>query len=434
MTTDTRLLKAVQIATHKLSETGDFNLLLKEVLKICTDAVGASGGTIYLHEPQHSRLVFQHVLPEDVEHRLPSKDMADDFGTAGAAFQSRQTQIRVFPEKPESDRNPFEKATGIVVRNMVATPLMIEGTDPIGVVQLLNKVDGDFTDSDAAVLDIIANVATMAFLNSKLTEESNRASTLLGMGKVSHDIGNLAASLYATVSFAEFSLDQLQSAINSVPTPEPVVEASEMLPTLVDDMKTSVDRIVGYSRLISDMSAGKSLRPNFQPIDLAGLIQKSAAFFETDARSKRIKMVYEMESAGPCLCDELFLLRIVQNLVGNAVKAVAETIPDELSLDPEDQDESAPSLGEVRVAYRKTELHHVLEVKDTGPGMTPEIAARILGGNARSQWNKTGGSGWGMKIVRELATSLDGTMDIESELGKGSLFRVQFPIRSSSEK
>jgi len=59
--------------------------------------------------------------------------------------------------------------------------------------------------------------------------------------------------------------------------------------------------------------------------------------------------------------------------------------------------------------------------------MTQEKAARILSGTARSQWDKTSGSGWGMRIVLELAQTHDARVSIDSEVGCGTTFRVAIP-------
>ena len=311
---------------------------------------------------------------------------------------------------------------------MVATPLVMEQEDPIGVVQLLNKTGGPFTETDGAVLDTIAAVATMAYHNFRLSEESARASTLLGMGKVSHDIGNLAASLYASLSFSEMAIDGLKESLHGHPLPPSAEENLESLDPMVDDLKKSVDRIVGYSRLISDMSAGRELRPNFVLGSMAETIQKGAAYLESESRSKHVSLLYEIEKTGPDThFDDLFVFRIVQNLVGNSVKAVYEVIPDEQI----EQGEEDETYGSVRVIYRFHDLNHIFEVTDTGPGMTREIANRILSGNARSQWSKAGGSGWGTKIVLELATSLGGKVEIDSVVGEGTTFRVRFPHRNA---
>jgi signal transduction histidine kinase len=428
MDVNERLIRAVQNATHKLSSHGEFDHLLRDVLKICVDAVGAYGGTIYLHDPASNRLVFQHVLPHEVEPKLPMKDIADDFGMAGAAFQQKKTLLREVPERPESELNPFEIATGIIVRSMVATPLKMEKEAPIGVVQLLNKDGGPFNETDGAVLDTISSVATMAYLNYRLNQESARASTLLGMGKVSHDIGNLAASLYANISFGEMALEGLKLSVNPMNTDPEVLMNIESLEPTIEDLKKSVDRIVGYSRLISDMSAGRSLRPNFQLGNYAKTIQNGAAYLETEARSKHITLEYDIDHNAPdSSFDDLFVFRIVQNLLGNSIKAVYETFSDETV---ESAAEDAV-LGKVRVVYNFSNGQHVFEVVDSGPGMPREVANRILSGNARSQWSKAGGSGWGTKIVLELTASHDGVVEIDSEVGKGSTFRVLLPHRDS---
>src|SRR3954465_15767606 len=88
MQTNDQLIRAVQVAARKLASSGKFDMLLKDVLAICVEAVGASGGTIYLHDPASHRLRFQQVIPEDVADRLPAKDIAEDFGMAGKAFQT----------------------------------------------------------------------------------------------------------------------------------------------------------------------------------------------------------------------------------------------------------------------------------------------------------------------------------------------------------
>jgi signal transduction histidine kinase len=425
MDTNARLIQAVQLATKKLASTGKFDQLLKEVLQLCVEAVGASGGTIYVHEPDNRRLRFQHVLPEDVADRLPTKDIPDDYGVAGQAFQSRKTVSKEFPPRPQL--SDFEQATGVVLRNMIACPLSMEDETPIGVVQLLNKNDGTFNDTDAAVLETVAAVSAMAYVNSRLVEEATRASSLLGMGKVSHDIGNLAASLYANLSFSELAMGGLKQHLEGADVDESVTMYVDTLDGMFTDIQKSVDRIVGYSRLISDLSAGRSLRPEKVLAPLAETIQTSAAYLETEGRRNHVALRYEIqEDAPPLYHDELYLFRIVQNLVGNAIKAVKETIPDDWQARMEGNDEDV-ILGEVIVRYFFRDGQHIIEVQDSGPGMSPDTAERILKGRARSQWDKGGGSGWGTKIVLELAATHDAQVEIDSEIGVGSTFRVKFP-------
>lgn len=426
MDANERLIRAVHFATRKLSSTGDVDRVLNDVLSISVQAVGAAGGTIYLHDETNQVLKFQHVLPVEVADRLPVKDIPDHYGVAGRVFQNRKPEISEFEPRQGVFRTNIEEATGVIVRSMITVPLMMEGDEPIGVVQLINKEGGPFTEADTRVLEIVAAVSTMAILNSRLMDEAKRVSSLLGMGKVSHDIGNLAASLYANISYSELAMTGLKEHIAAGQKSEMAEMYADSLQSMLLELKMSVDRIVGYSRLISDLSAGRELRPNKVVAPLAVSIQTAAAYLEGEGRKNHVGILYDIdETAPPFPHDELYIFRIVQNLVGNAIKAVRDTIPPEWEEQVSAEEEAV--FGEVKVTYKFVDGWHVLEVTDSGPGMPPEVANRILSGNARSQWSKGGGSGWGTKIVLELAATHNGEVSIDSAPGKGSTFRVKFP-------
>lgn len=407
------LIRAVQKSSRTLAKSDDFDSLIKGVLRICVEAVDAYGGTIYLHDPTDARLRFQHVLPESVREKLGVIDIPDDFGFAGDAFHSHKCVRRTFPKRPQSEWNEIEMAIGVPLESTIAVPLMMEDEMPIGIIQLVNKNQGEFEESDENVLDTIAAVATMAYHNFRLREESNRASTLLGMGKVSHDIGNLASALSANVTVGEMILESREEIKPNIVT--------EQLEEIFVDLKKSVDRIVGYSRLISDMSAGRMPRPTCTVGDPFATIELATSYLEPDASKAGVKLeLIRPTIAVEIAYDELFMIRIVQNLVGNAIKAVHEYADSNRS-------KLAGEAASVQIRLESDKDNLYLKVQDNGPGMSEHVARRILAGTAKSQWDKAEGSGWGMKIVLELTSALNGSLSIESEAGKGSTFIVQFP-------
>src|SRR5689334_11688597 len=144
----TRLLEAVHLATGKLASSADPGVVLRDVLEICVQAVGAEGGTIYIHEPVNKRLRFAYVYPEDVAQRLERLDIPDDYGVAGEVFQNRKVRIDTFPEGGQPGRLRIREKTGITIRSMITLPLAISGMDPVGVVQLVNKKVGQFSEQD----------------------------------------------------------------------------------------------------------------------------------------------------------------------------------------------------------------------------------------------------------------------------------------------
>jgi signal transduction histidine kinase len=424
MSTRTPLLKAVHLASRKLASSGNFDTLLKEVLEICVEAVGASGGTIYLHDKEKRRLNFRHVLPEEVVGKLPFTDLPDDYGVVGKVFQTRKTEISHFEEAREEK---VEKATGVIIRTMITVPLMLEDEEPLGVVQLINKIGGVFDDSDVLVLDTVSAISTMAYLNTRLLDESTRASQLLGMGQIAHDIKNLAFALEANVTFSDYTLDEIDQHAARIADPD-LKNCSDDIRSMFTQLTSSIDRVKRYSTLISDLSAGKELKPQMSLGTLSETIQLSAAFMESEGRSKGIALVYDIQADAPSVVhDEMYVFRIVQNLVSNAIKATSEVIPEADQLRAMYDD--GPSVGQVTVRYRFSDDWHHIEIEDKGPGMTPETAEKILRGNMRSVWNNNSGSGWGTKIVLRLAEALDAKVGIDSELGQGSNFRISLPHR-----
>ncbi|MBX7134063.1 MAG: GAF domain-containing protein [Fimbriimonadaceae bacterium] len=424
MSTRTPLLKAVHLASRKLASSGNFDTLLKEVLEICVEAVGASGGTIYLHDKEKRRLAFRHVLPEEVAGKLPP-DLPDDYGVVGKVFQTRKTEISHFETARGSDE---EGKTGVVISTMITVPLMLEDEEPLGVVQLINKKGGDFDESDAMVLDTVSAISTMAYLNTRLLDESTRASQLLGMGQIAHDIKNLAFALEANVTFSDYTLDEIDLHA-SKSDDAGLKNCANDIRDMFGQLTSSIDRVKRYSTLISDLSAGKELKPQLALAKMNETIQLSAAFMESEGRSRGIELKYDIQDSAPAVVhDEMYVFRIVQNLVSNAIKATSEVIPESDRVAAMYGD--GPSVGEVIVRYGFDDGWHHIEIQDKGPGMTPEIAEKILRGNMRSVWSNNSGSGWGTKIVLKLAESLDAKVGIESELGRGSTFRISLPHRT----
>ncbi|MBV6456902.1 MAG: hypothetical protein HONBIEJF_00006 [Fimbriimonadaceae bacterium] len=426
MPSNEELLAAVHRATRKLASIGDFDEVLRDVLAICVEAADATGGTIYLHDKANKLLRFHHVLPEELVDRLKGFVLPDDFGVVGRVYQTRQADISDFdPNDPK--RQEIDAKIGVRVRNMITVPLMFENEEPIGVVQLLNKRNGVFSEHDRQVLDTVSAVSTLAYLNSQLLEEQTRSSQLLGMGKVGHDIKNMAASESAILYVFEPTLDMLSDHLRSNSDEEGML-LLESVNELVSDLRQNNERILGFTTLISDLSVGKELAPQKKFEPMGPTIENSAAYLASEAKRKGVVLTTDIQAdAPPFPHDPIYVQRIVQNLVGNAIKAVVECAPNELRdrIGKPNSDDDV-ELGKVHVSYHFKDGSHILEVTDSGAGMDEETKLRILGGQGRSGWQSSGGSGWGTKIVLELSHTHNGILGIDTELGCGSTFRISF--------
>jgi two-component system OmpR family sensor kinase len=114
----------------------------------------------------------------------------------------------------------------------------------------------------------------------------------------------------------------------------------------------------------------------------------------------------------PVLGDEARLRQVVANLVGNAVAHTPPGTP-------------------VRIGVGTLDGHGVLEVADTGPGLTPAQAARVFERFYRTDASRTrttgGGAGLGLSIAAALVTAHGGHVELDTSPGKGATFRIRLP-------
>jgi signal transduction histidine kinase len=128
------------------------------------------------------------------------------------------------------------------------------------------------------------------------------------------------------------------------------------------------------------------------------------------AAEKGVTLRSELDEAvGVESLDRATVYRAVLNLVTNAIDACTESESGDL----------------VIVRTRSNSGEVVLTVEDNGIGMTEEVRSRLF---ARFFSTKAGkGFGLGLAVVKKIVEEHGGTVEVESELGRGSLFRLRLP-------
>ncbi|MFS0705480.1 sensor histidine kinase [Cellulomonas sp. 179-A 9B4 NHS] len=197
--------------------------------------------------------------------------------------------------------------------------------------------------------------------------------------------------------------------------------------TTSEQVDDTMRRIEGSARrmgsLVEDLLALARLdegRPGrLGPVDLTVL----AADAVSDLRAIDPDRPVRLETLAPhapvvVQGDEARLRQVLANLVGNAAQHTPAGTPVEVRVGPAGTDEDG----------RATAL---LEVRDHGPGIAPEHAARVFERFYRvdaSRTRESGGSGLGMAIVAAIVTSHDGRVGIAETPGGGTTVRVVLPV------
>jgi two-component system, OmpR family, phosphate regulon sensor histidine kinase PhoR len=226
------------------------------------------------------------------------------------------------------------------------------------------------------------------------------------VANVSHE---LKTPLSAIRAYAETLRD---GALEDRPAAERfvgrMIEQSRRLQALLDDLLT-------LSRL-----ENLEERPRPEPVDLMPILRRAVEVVEEPARARDVEVLLQEPIAPPppVWGDRESLERLATNLLDNAVKYNREGGRVAVTVEPPDEPEEL-----------------VLEVADTGIGIPEESVPRIFErfyrvdkGRARDE----GGTGLGLAIVKHVAQSGGGRVEVESEVGVGTVFRVHLPLAPPS--
>lgn len=194
----------------------------------------------------------------------------------------------------------------------------------------------------------------------------------------------------------------------ALPTPDAVSHAMGRIESEGSRMARLVEDLLLLARLDQHRALERA------PVDLSTLVTDAVSDFRV-ANPQRIVSA----SIQPRLTitgDALRIRQVLDNLLANAQ---AHT----------------PITASIDVILQQLSDQVRLTVSDTGPGISPEDQSKIFERFWRADPGRTrrsGGSGLGLSISASLTAAMDGTIDVSSELGRGTTFTVTFPIRSAS--
>ena len=150
--------------------------------------------------------------------------------------------------------------------------------------------------------------------------------------------------------------------------------------------------------------------PEMQPVDLNQLAAETMKLFEPQFSKARIAGRTEFDAALPRVAaDPEQMTRVLRNLVLNAIDAM-------------------PGGGVLVVRTRARDGGVLLEISDTGQGLTPEECGRLF---TPYYTTKTHGTGLGLAIVQSVISDHHGSISVESQPGKGTTFRIELAAEFS---
>jgi len=152
-----------------------------------------------------------------------------------------------------------------------------------------------------------------------------------------------------------------------------------------------------------------SLKP--EPVQVAALLDEIAGLVENEARDARIRIERDIAAGLPVLhADRDRMNQVLLNLTLNSIQAM-------------------PDGGSLTLGAAAADGNMTLTVKDTGPGISPDLLPRVFEPYVTA---KTKGLGLGLTIARRIVEAHGGRIEVDSALGRGTSFRVILPLNGAA--
>jgi two-component system sensor histidine kinase/response regulator len=283
--------------------------------------------------------------------------------------------------------------------------LLITAYDQPSVVQGLDTGADDFIRKPVEVDELLARVRSLLRLKHSVDERDQIARQREDfVSRLTHD---LRTPLVA----ADRMLSLFQQGALGEQSP-PMAEAISTMARSNRNLLAMVNTLLEVYRY----EAGRKTLI-FSPVNLRELLQEvvQELFPLADEKKLALKLNIEETSSGKVVGDRLELHRVFTNLIGNAIK-FTEVGSIEVSL----KSNSA--------TYQPDNSWVIVEVQDTGPGITPEDQS-VLFERFRPGSHKRSGSGLGLHLSRRIVEAHQGKIEVHSALGKGSNFVVYLPAQ-----
>lgn len=181
-------------------------------------------------------------------------------------------------------------------------------------------------------------------------------------------------------------------------------DAKERLDRFAKSMVEQIDTLNGVASAFSQFAQMPAAAPT--DLDLCEVVRAAVDVFHA---SPGITITHEEEGPLPVLADREHMLRVLNNLIKNAVQAM-----------PEDHD------GLIAVIARREGSRARIEVRDNGAGIPAEARDRIF---TPSFTTKSSGMGLGLAMVKRMVEQAGGRVWFESDEGKGTRFFVELPLQ-----
>ncbi len=230
-------------------------------------------------------------------------------------------------------------------------------------------------------------------VEDKTEEEQTKRLSAIGAtaGMVGHDIRNPLQAIVGDIYL-------LKDYLLSIPESENKKEFIESL----DNIETNINYI---SKIVADLQDySRTINPEYSSFNLEELITN---VLQSVSRQNKAAISVKIDPPFTITSDQAIIRRVLTNLIINAIQAM-------------------PTGGKLTLSGYRKDNNTLITVEDTGVGIPEDIKPKLF---SPMLTTKAKGQGLGLAVVKRLVEALKGTIEFESQVGKGTKFIITLPCK-----
>lgn len=309
----------------------------------------------------------------------------------------------------------FLELTGIAVEEYILDKLRPE------ILELFNKIVNDTsTEHKSYTIQIELKPNREFFIEVTASAVRHPGENIAGVVFVFKDITELKKIEFVKSQFVSMVSHELKAPIAAVYgflklfnddsiklTPEQRKEYENRAMVRLDGLLKMVNDLLDISRMEL-----KTVNREIKRVCLHEVISSVLELFQIDINKKGLQINFDKDNSAHCIkADNEEITRLFTNLISNAIKYNREQ-------------------GIINIKLYQADNYLVTEIKDSGIGLKPEEKKKLFTEFFRAKNEKTkniSGTGLGLSIVKRIVESYSGKIEVESEYGEGTTFKVYLP-------
>ncbi len=404
----TKILARLLEVTRSLGTLVDLETYIRSIFSAAAELTGSESASLMEYD-ETARELYYKFVPWFQRETINFVKIPLDESAAGWVFLHNQPLTIDDVTKDDRHYSKTDEMFGIVTRSLLGVPLLLHGK-PVGVLEVINKTDGNYTGDDIAILESLASLAMIAMQNDLL--EGNTVSSQ----KESRDLDQLKNEFIAITSH------ELRTPLGLI-----LGHATFLRELVGDEHEEQMDSIIRNAVRLKEIIESLSSVENHQTgsarirqrrVSITRIIEDVSASFRDIAFQKGVDLNVEVSRG-----DDLFVNAdagktaiVLSNLVKNAITFT-------------NKDGYVTIRGERQPDFIK------VTVEDNGVGIPAKDLQYVFERFYQVESHltrKNGGMGLGLSVAKVMIELHDGRIWAESTEGIGSTFTFILPLEQKN--